>query len=413
VTARLQPGALDPGDGRGGQLPARVLHFARALRRAGLPIGPGRVLGAVEAAAEVGLARRDDFYWALHAALVGRAEEHALFDEAFRLVWREPEALPGALELLLSRSTLPPPERPEPSRRVAEALAEPRVEPAAPPPPREVEVDAVLAWSDREQLRAKDFEQLSAAEVREAERAIARLRLPVRELPVRRWRPDRHGGRVDPRATLRQAVRAGPDAIPLRWRSRATRPPAVVALCDVSGSMARYARMLLRFLHALTRSRPHVHSFTFGTRLTDVTRKLRHRDVDAALKAVGRAVPDWEGGTRIGPALREFNLRWSRRLLSQGAVVLLLTDGLDRADAGELAAEAARLRRSCRRLVWLNPLLRFDGFEPRAAGVRAILPNVDEHRPVHSLDSLAALAEALSAPYRPRRTAPATRPRGP
>jgi len=412
VTGELRPGALDPGDGRGGQLPARVLHFARVLRKAGLPIGPGRVLGAVEAAAEVGLSRRDDFYWALHAALVSRAEEHALFDEAFRLVWREPEALPGALELLLSRSTLPPPERPEPSRRVTEALAEPRLQPAS-PPPRQVEVDAVLAWSGAEQLRTKDFEQLSAAEVREAERAIARLRLPVRELPVRRWRPDRRGRRVDLRATLRQAVRAGPDAIPLRWRSRATRPPAVVALCDVSGSMARYARMLLRFLHALTRSRPHVHSFTFGTRLTDVTRKLRHRDVDAALKAVGRAVPDWEGGTRIGPALREFNLRWSRRLLSQGAVVLLLTDGLDRADAGELAAETARLRRSCRRLVWLNPLLRFDGFEPRAAGVRAILPNVDEHRPVHSLDSLAALAETLSAPYRPRRTAPAARPRGP
>lgn len=413
MTARLQPGALDPGDGPGGQLPARVLHFSRALRRAGLPIGPGRVLGAVEAAAAVGLARRDDFYWALHAALVSRAEEHALFDEAFRLVWREPEALPGALELLLSRSTLPPPERPEPSRRVAEALAAPRAEPAAPPPPREAEVDAVLAWSDREQLRARDFEQLSAEEVREAERAIARLRLPVRALPVRRWRPDPRGDRVDPRATLRQAVRAGTDAIPLRRRSRATRPPAVVALCDVSGSMARYARMLLRFLHALTRSRPHVHSFTFGTRLTDVTRRLRHRDVDAALQAVGRAVPDWEGGTRIGPALREFNLRWSRRLLSQGAVVLLLTDGLDRADAGELSAEAARLRRSCRRLVWLNPLLRFGGFEPRAAGVRALLPNVDEHRPVHSLDSLAALAEALSAPGRPRRTAPSARPTAP
>jgi uncharacterized protein with von Willebrand factor type A (vWA) domain len=170
---------------------------------------------------------------------------------------------------------------------------------------------------------------------------------------------------------------------------------------------------MLRDLHALTRSRPHVHSFTFGTRLTDVTRKLRHRDVDAALAAVGRAVPDWEGGTRIGPALREFNLRWSRRLLSQGAVVLLLTDGLDRADTAELATEAARLRRSCRRLVWLNPLLRFDGFEPRAAGVRALLPNVDEHRPVHSLDSLAALAEALSAPCRRGRTAPAARPRAP
>jgi uncharacterized protein with von Willebrand factor type A (vWA) domain len=397
----------------GGQLPARVLHFARALRKAGLPIGPGRVLGAVEAAAAVGLARRDDFYWALHAALVSRAEEHALFDEAFRLVWAQPEALPGALELLLSRSTLPPPERPGPSRRVAEALAEPRPVTGPPPAPREVEVDAVLAWSDREQLRARDFEQLSADEVREAERAIAALTLPVRELKVRRLRADPRGGRVDLRATLRQAVRSGPDAIPLRWRSPATRPPRVVALLDVSGSMARYARMLLRFLHALTRSRPHVHTFTFGTRLTDVTRRLRHRDVDAALQAVGRAVPDWEGGTRIGPALKEFNLRWARRLLGQGAIVLLLTDGLDRADALELAVETARLRRSCRRLVWLNPLLRYGGFQPRAAGVRAILPHVDEHRPVHSLDSLAALAEALSAPYRRGRAAPSARPTAP
>ena len=394
----------------GGQLPARVLHFARALRAAGLPIGPGRVLTAVEAAAEVGLSRRDDLYWALHAVLVSRAEDRALFDQAFRLAWREPEALPPGLELLLSHSPLPSP-RPAPLRRVAEALSPSRALPAA--PPRAVEVDAVLAWSEREQLRTRDFEQLSAAEVREAERAVARLRLPLPELPVRRMRPDPAGVRVDQRATLRQAVRAGPDAIPLRWRSPSRRPPAVVALCDVSGSMARYSRMLLRFLHALTRSRAQVHSFTFGTRLTPVTRHLRHRDVDAALAAVGRAVPDWEGGTRIGPCLREFNLRWSRRLLSQGTVVLLMTDGLDRSEGADLAAETARLRRSCRRLVWLNPLLRFQGFEPRAAGVRAILPNVDEHRPVHSLDSLERLAEALSAPRRGGRRATSARPTAP
>lgn len=400
--------------GGSGQLPARVLHFARTLRRAGLPIGPGRVLSALEAAAEVGLARREDLYWALHAALVSRAEERALFDEAFRLLWREPAELPGALELLLSRSTLPPPPRPGPSRRLADALATPRRAAGAPAvPPAGAEVDAVLAWSDREQLARRDFEQLSAAELREAERAVARLRLPVREIPARRLRPDPRGARVDLRATLRQAVRAGPDAIPLRWRSATTRPPVVVALCDVSGSMSRYARMLLRFLHALTRSRPHVHTFTFGTRLTDVTRRLRHRDVDAALAAVGRAVPDWDGGTRIGPCLREFNLRWSRRLLSQGALVLLLTDGLDRAGDADLAAETARLRRSCRRLVWLNPLLRFEGFEPLAAGVRAILPNVDEHRPVHSLDSLEQLARALSASRRRGRAAPSARPRAP
>jgi uncharacterized protein with von Willebrand factor type A (vWA) domain len=259
-----------------------------------------------------------------------------------------------------------------------------------------VEVDAVLAWSDRELLRTKDFEQMTAEEIREAEAAVERMRLPVRDLPTRRLRPDPRGDRIDPRASLRAALRAGRSSIPLRWRSTASRPPAVVALCDVSGSMARYSRMLLRFLHALADDRDRVHCFTFGTRLTNVTRFLRHRDPDAALAAVGRAVGDWEGGTRIGACLREFNLRWARRLLGQGALVLLITDGLDRDEARGLAEETERLRRSCRRLVWLNPLLRFAGFEPRAAGIRAILPHVHELRPVHDLRSLEQLAEALS-----------------
>ncbi len=378
----------------GGQLPARVLEFARTLRAAGLPIGPGRVLDAVGAVAEVGLARREDLYWALHAVLVSRGEHRALFDEAFRLFWREPEALPDALQLLLSRASTPAAVRPEVSRRLAEALA--RAGPARAAAPDGLELDAVLAWSDRELLRTRDFEQMSAAELREAELAVARLRLPLRDLPTRRLRPDPRGARVDPRATLRAALRGGPASIPLRFRSAAPRPPTVVALCDVSGSMTRYSRMLLRFLHALTGDRERVHSFTFGTRLANVTRLLRHRDADQALAAVGRAVGDWEGGTRIGACLREFNLRWARRLLGQGALVLLITDGLDREGAHLLAEEAARLRRSCRRLVWLDPLLRFEGFEPRAAGVRALLPQVDEHRPVHDLASLGQLAEALA-----------------
>lgn len=378
----------------GGQLASRVMHFARALRGAGLPIGPGRVLDAVGACAEVGLARRDDFYWALHAVLVSRAEHHPLFDEAFRLFFRD-DPIPPGLELLLPRSRLPPPPQPPITRRLAEALPGLRAERVR-TASHELEVDAVLDWSDREALRTRDFEQMSAAEVREAERAVARLRLTVREVATRRFRPDPRGERVDPRASLRAAQRAGRDAIPLRFRTVATRPPAVVALCDVSGSMARYARMLLRFLHALSRDRPHVEAFTFGTRLTAVTRQLRHRDVDRALAAVGRAVQDWEGGTRIGDALRAFNLHWARRLLGQGAIVLLFTDGLDRGDTALLAAETERLRRSCRRLVWLNPLLRFEGFEPLAAGVRAMLPHVDELRKVHDLESLSQLAAALS-----------------
>ena len=394
-----------------GGLAAQVVQFARTLRAAGLPLGPGRVLDAVGAAAEVGLGRREDLYFALHATLVSRAEHRALFDQAFRLFWQEPQAVPAALAALLPQAPRPAPPPPPIARRLAEALAPARPAPRAPRAPA-LEVEAHLAWSDREVLRTKDFEEMSAEEVREAERAIARLRLEVRELKTRRLRPDPRGERVDLRATLRATARAGRAGIALRWRSATSRPPAVVGLCDISGSMARYSRMLLRFLHALARDREHVHSFTFATHLTNVTRLLRHRDVDLSLAAVGKAVSDWEGGTRIGACLREFNLRWARRLLGQGASVLLITDGLDREDAHRLAEESERLRRSCRRLIWLNPLLRFAGFEPRAAGIRALLPHVDEFRPVHDLSSLVGLAAALSGPATRTRAgtgSPATR----
>lgn len=375
-----------------GRLAENVVRFARALRAAGLRVGPGRGHVAVTAAAEVGVGSREDFYWALHATLVSRADERALFDEAFRLFWREPA---GALvPYPVPGVRVPPAARRDAARRAQEAIESERGAPRPPPRVRE-EQGALLAWSDREVLRTRDFEQMSAAELAEAEKAVSALRLPLPELPTRRLVRDPRGSRVDPRASLRAALRTGPDAIPLRWRSARTRPPLVVALCDVSGSMSRYARVVLRFLHALERDRPSVHAFTFGTRLTNVTRQLRSRDPDAALAAVGRVVQDWDGGTRIGAALREFNLRWSRRLLAQGALVLLVTDGLDR-DAGQgLAEEMRRLHRSCRRLVWLNPLLRYAGFEPRAAGIRAMLPHVDEMRPVHDLESLAQLAAAL------------------
>ena len=396
----------------GGRLAENVVRFARTLRAAGLRVGPGRSHDAAVAALAVGVGRRDDFYWALFATLVSRADERALFEEAFRLFWRDP-GRPLALPVPASR--VPPPTREPASRRVTEALrAERAGAPRAPAPGEEREIG--VGWSDREVLRSRDFEQMSAGELREAERAIAGLVLPVRDLPARRLAPDRRGERVDPRATLRAAIRTGAASIPLRWRGPTRRPPAVVALCDVSGSMSRYARVMLRFLHALQRRRGRAHVFTFGTRLTPVTRQLRHRDPDAALAAVGRQVPDWDGGTRIGAALREFNRLWALRLLAQGAIVLLLSDGLDRDEGRGIAEEAERLRRSCRRLVWLNPLLRWSGFEPRAAGVRALVAHVDESRPVHDLDSLSRLAEALSSPVtrsrRPGRPDPASgRPR--
>lgn len=387
-----------------GRIAINLMHFARVLRAAGLPVGPGKVLAAVEAVQAVGLESRRDFYWALHAVFVNRRDQHPVFDQAFHMFWRNPDLLKRMMGMMLP--TIRPelqPDRKEMNRRVAEAL---RGGTAAPEPEgkeeTKVELDAALTVSDREQLQAKDFEAMSADELAEARRMLARIVLPVAETRTRRFRPDPAGARVDPRATLRRMLRSGGDVADVARRSVRTRPPPLVVLCDISGSMTRYSRMLLHFMHAIANDRDRVHSFVFGTRLTDITRHLRHRDVDLALDAVSGAVQDWSGGTRIGTALAEFNRVWARRVLGQGAVVLLITDGLDR-DAGEgLAAVAERLHKSCRRLIWLNPLLRWEGFAPKSSGIRALMPHVDDFRPVHNLNSLAALAEALDRPG-PRR----------
>jgi uncharacterized protein with von Willebrand factor type A (vWA) domain len=230
---------------------------------------------------------------------------------------------------------------------------------------------------------------------------VARIEVGARPVRTRRYVPDPHGRRVDLARTMRDSLRTLGDLAPLRFRARLLRPPPLVVLCDISGSMGRYSEMLLHFLHALIAARQRVRAFLFATRLTDVTRTLRHRDVDEALRRCGREVRDWAGGTRLRQCLEAFNRTWARRVLGQGAIVLLVTDGLDRDPEEGLADEAARLRRSCRRLVWLNPLLRYEGFQPLARGVRALLPHVDEHRAVHNLESLESLAHALSAPRRP------------
>ena len=385
-----------------GQLLANLMHFARALRACGIPIGSGRVLAAVEAVQAVGLANRQDLYWTLHAVFVSRFSQRGLFDQAFHVFWRNPRLLERMMALMLPPTDAPAgPDTQTFSRRLGDALAagQPRGQ-RAPVEPPEVEPDAALTWSGREVLREKDFEQMSQSEIDAARAAIARLNLRLDPVATRRYRPHSRGNRIDMRATMRGSQRSGQSGIALVRARRRTRVPGLVVLCDISGSMSRYSRMLLHFVHTLTRDHDRVHSFVFGTRLSNVTRYLRERDVDDALEKVARGVADWSGGTRIGQSLREFNRVWSRRVLSQGAVVLLITDGLDR-DVGQgLRDEMDRLKRSCRRLVWLNPLLRYEGFEPRALGMRAMLPYVDELRSVHNLDSLESLVAALSAPGR-------------
>jgi uncharacterized protein with von Willebrand factor type A (vWA) domain len=386
-----------------GRLVANLMHFARALRAAGLPVGPGKVIDAVAAVEAVGLADRRDFYWTLHAVFVNRPDQRPLFDQAFHVFWRNPDLLKKMMGLVLPemRVESEPEEGAEMLRRLAEALHPGGAEPGEQQEER-VEFDAAMTFSDRERLRGMDFEKMSLDELARAKAAILRMRLPVHDIPTRRFRPDRRGARADLRATLRASLRSG-GIVELKRKSRHARPPPLVVICDISGSMSRYSRLFLHFMHSVTNDRDRVHTFVFGTRLTNVTRYLKYRDVDLALEWVGEAVSDWSGGTRIGHCLAEFNRLWSRRVLGQGAVVLLITDGLDRDAGAGLAREMDRLHRSCRRLIWLNPLLRYEGFEPRSLGMKAMLPYIDEFRPVHNLDSLEGLIAALSAPASARR----------
>lgn len=379
-----------------GRLADNIVYFGRALRKAGMRVGPAAVKDAVEAVLAAGIGTRDDFYWTLHAVLVNRREDHATFDEAFRLFWKSRELVEKMLAMFspVALDNREPQKRRPAGQRVSDAMFD-RQKPREMP---EIEVDARRTASARELLRGKDFAQMSAAELSEARKAISELRLPHDAVVTRRHRPDPRGARPDPRAMLRAAQRTGGGLILPKFRSRRTVHPPLVVLADISGSMSQYTRIFLHFLHALTEKRRRVHTFVFGTRLTNLSRQMRNRDPDEAIAECASAVTDWSGGTRIGDTLAEFNRLWSRRVLGQGAIVLLITDGLERDDVGELPREMERLQKSCRRLIWLNPLLRFDGFEARARGVRAMLPHVDEFRPVHSLDALSDLCAALSAP---------------
>ncbi|MDF2368398.1 VWA domain-containing protein [Sneathiella sp.] len=392
----------EPAKHTGGTFAENIMHFARTLRRAGLPVGPGRVIEAIRAVEVAGIRRRDDFYWTLHSVFVNRRDQWDIFDQAFHVFWRNPELLKKMMDMMLPTTFLDSTKRedqPELSRRLSEALApSPAPDSDQESEEEEIEINATLTASDNELLQSKDFESMSAEEMEEAKKAMATMRLPIMEVKTRRQRADFHGGVIDMRRTLRASLRSGGASIPLRFKSRVTRHPPLIIICDISGSMTQYSRMLLHFMHALTNDRDRVHTFVFGTRLTNITRYMRYRDVDAALNAVSEKVEDWSGGTRIGATVKEFNKFWSRRVLGQGAMVLFISDGLDR-DAGEgLGVEMERLHKSCRQLIWLNPLLRYQGFEPRSKGVKAILPHVDQFRTIHNLNSLRDLADILSQP---------------
>jgi uncharacterized protein len=386
-----------------GHLAENVVHFARVLRQAGLPVGTDRVQLTLQALQHAGLESRRDFHATLSACLLDRAEHRLLFDQAFVLFWKDPD-LEGRMRAMLlpsvkthEKAADAPPE----NRRLAGALF-----PNMPPPvperdPREqIDVQASYSFSDDEQLRQKDFDTMDAEEWRRAKQALVRMRPFFEPLPTRRNRASTRGT-VDWRASLASMGRQGGELWQLRHRTPLRRPAPLVVLADISGSMSSYSRMLLHFTHALSHADLRVHSFVFGTRLTPITRSLRQRDPDLAVATVARQVLDWSGGTRLAASLHEFNRHWARRVLGGRATVLLITDGLEHGDTEALGFETQRLAKSCRQLVWLNPLLRYDAFEAKAAGMRAMLPHVHRFLPVHNLNSLAHLAQWLAQPAQP------------
>jgi len=391
-----------PGQADAGQLANNVLHFARVLRRAGLPVGTDRPLLALQALEVAGIGSRADLYAVLRACLIDRIEHRALFDQAFQVFWRDPQLLEEVMRLLLP--SVPGGSSP---RDLRERLREALGPAAARPPGRAAPVreradgDAHMSASDRERLRKADFDTMTTAEWAAASRLLAALEPLLARLVTRREAGSSRMGRLDLKRLLRESARHGGDIVSIPYRSHTTRIEPLTVLVDISGSMARYSRMFLHFMHALLNGSSaaglRVNAFVFGTRLTNVTRQLRARDPDEAVAQVAAAVRDWSGGTRIGASLAEFNRRWARRLPLSSSTVLLLTDGLEHAATEQLSLETARLARSCRRLWWLNPLLRYAAFEPRARGVRAMLPHVDRFLPVHNLASLEELARALGA----------------
>ena len=390
-----------------------LLLFGRLLRRLGLDVHAGRMLDAVRVLEDVGVRRRGDVHAALRTLLVHRREDLPVFDEAFTVFWRQRKDQTFTMDL----------------RSMGEQRRYRYVEAGPPPfaPPADAagagddapaeggdRIDITRTFSAREVLQRKDFSEFTPSEVAEARRLMASLAWdPGTRRSRRRERGD--GRALDLRRTLRDNARYGGELLQLRHRRRKEKPRKLVVLCDVSGSMERYTRMLLHFIHSLYGGLDgRVEAFLFATRLTRVTRQLRHRDIDQAVGDVAKAVPDWSGGTRIGAALREFNLAWARRTLGWGAVVLIVSDGWDRGEPALLGRETERLQRSCRRLIWLSPLAGGEGYAPLTQGLRAATPYVDDLLPVHNLAALMDLARHLNAlstgappappPPRPRAT---------
>ena len=377
------------------EAPAYLLHnlmlFTEVLRKLGLDVGSGNVLDLVRATEYAPVGRRQDFYQAARCLLVHRKQDLPVFDEAFQVFWRKPASGQTTRDLraMGEDRRFRKPQVGPPRGADTDDSGGGRDNPAG------VQVDLTRTYSAREVLREKDFADFTTAEILDARRMILELSWDLGRRRTRRLVPGQ-GPTLDLRKTLRHNLKYGGEPLELVRRRQKDKVRPLVLICDVSGSMERYTRMLLHFIHTLSRRLDRVEAFLFATRLTRITRFLKHRGVDETVNEVAKAVPDWAGGTRIGETLKTFNFRWLRRVLGSGSVVLIISDGWDRGETELLVREAARLQRSCHRLIWLNPLLGSPDYQPLTKGMQAALPYADDFLPVHNLNSLEALALHLN-----------------
>ena len=385
-----------------GRLAHNIIYFCHALRRAEVPVGTAQVNDVIRAVQTVGFTKRVDFFMTLRACLITRAEHLVVFQRVFDIFWRDPEVLESMIQNLLPMMQIAEEvKKPKAAEnRAAEAVLGSK-NPLTPQPVEEqITLDAQLTVSKNERLSAMDFEKMTNLEIREAENAIAGLHLKTPKVPSRRFKTAAYGPKINARAVMREARRTGGEVLKLPRQKQRHKPLNLIVLIDISGSMSTYSRMMMHFVHSMSLNGGNdwakIHAFTFGTRLSNITRSLNQKDPDKALETIGQQVQDWDGGTLIGESLMHFNKDWSRRVLSSDACVLLITDGLERDAIDNLEKQMKRLSLSCRHLIWLNPLLRFDGFEAKAVGITTMLPFVDRFLACHNLNAMQDLTNILN-----------------
>ncbi|MDC0074286.1 VWA domain-containing protein [Alphaproteobacteria bacterium] len=373
-----------------------IIYFARILRKAGFNIGTREILLSIDSIRIINISNKEDFFWALHSVFVNKKADSYIFKLAFEIFWKKSIInLPQNNSLI--NNAINSNEVENYNQRIAHAFFNNSGEEKKTNEIKEKSLNYTLTHSNKEKLKKIDFETMNKEELDSAKKAINSFNLSFTKITTRRFKKSKTGKYIDINTTIKSATKNLNSGILLNYKSKIRTPPPLVVICDISGSMSKYSRMFMHFMHAISNKKSKVFTFVFGTRLTNITHNLKHSDVDLALDKVSKQVKDWSGGTRMNSCMHEFNIKWAKRVLSHGSIVLMMSDGLDRENNLNLGKEIKRIKDSCRHLIWLNPLLRYEKYEPIASGAASIYPYVDELKTIHNIDSMAELCKVLSS----------------